>query len=56
MITDTQQTNAIIGSGQADQVAIGRAFLDNPRWAGTPLSISSWIVAAQSPVDGRAKV
>lgn len=32
MIIDAQQANDIIGSGQADQVAIGRAFLDDPRW------------------------
>lgn len=32
MITGSQQANDIIASGQADQVAIGRAFLDDPRW------------------------
>ncbi|WP_341643204.1 hypothetical protein [Thauera sp. SDU_THAU2] len=32
MITGSQQANDIITSGQADQVAIGRAFLDDPRW------------------------
>lgn len=32
MITDSQQANEIIESGKADQVALGRAFLDDPRW------------------------
>jgi len=32
MITSPQQANDIIASGQADQVAVGRAFLDDPRW------------------------
>jgi len=32
MITRSRQANDIVQSGQADQVAIGRAFLDNPRW------------------------
>ncbi|MDX3978517.1 oxidoreductase [Shinella sp.] len=32
MITGAQQANDLIENGQADQVAIGRAFLDDPRW------------------------
>jgi 2,4-dienoyl-CoA reductase-like NADH-dependent reductase (Old Yellow Enzyme family) len=32
MIADPQQADAIIKSGQADMVALGRAFLDDPRW------------------------
>ena len=32
MITGSRQANDIIRSGQADQVAIGRALLDDPRW------------------------
>ncbi|MCW5710575.1 oxidoreductase [Shinella sp.] len=32
MITGAHQANDLIRSGQADQVAIGRAFLDDPRW------------------------
>jgi 2,4-dienoyl-CoA reductase-like NADH-dependent reductase (Old Yellow Enzyme family) len=32
MITSAEQANHIVESGQADQVAIGRAFLDDPRW------------------------
>lgn len=32
MIADPQQANDIITSGQADQVALARALLDNPRW------------------------
>jgi 2,4-dienoyl-CoA reductase-like NADH-dependent reductase (Old Yellow Enzyme family) len=32
MIADAQQAEAIIASGQADTVALGRAFLDDPRW------------------------
>lgn len=32
MITGSQQANDVIENGQADQVAIGRAFLDDPRW------------------------
>jgi 2,4-dienoyl-CoA reductase-like NADH-dependent reductase (Old Yellow Enzyme family) len=33
MITDPRQADAIVASGQADLVALGRAFLRNPRWA-----------------------
>jgi 2,4-dienoyl-CoA reductase-like NADH-dependent reductase (Old Yellow Enzyme family) len=32
MIADPAQANAIITSGKADQVALARALLDNPRW------------------------
>jgi 2,4-dienoyl-CoA reductase-like NADH-dependent reductase (Old Yellow Enzyme family) len=32
MIVAPQQAEAIIASGQADQVALARAFLDDPRW------------------------
>ena len=32
MITGSQQANDLIESGKADQVAIGRGFLDDPRW------------------------
>ncbi|MGF1525302.1 MAG: NADH:flavin oxidoreductase/NADH oxidase [Candidatus Competibacterales bacterium] len=32
MIVDPHQAEEIIASGQADQVALGRAMLDNPRW------------------------
>ncbi len=32
MIADPQQANDIITSGQADQVALARALIDNPRW------------------------
>ena len=32
LITGAQQANDIIESGKADQVALGRAFLDDPRW------------------------
>lgn len=32
MIVDAHQAEAIIASAQADTVALGRAFLDNPRW------------------------
>ena len=33
LILDPKQANEIIESGCADQVAIGRGILDNPRWA-----------------------
>jgi NADPH2 dehydrogenase len=33
MIADPHQADAIIADRQADWVALGRAFLDNPRWA-----------------------
>ena len=33
LIVTPEQANAIIVAGQADQVALGRAFLDDPRWA-----------------------
>jgi 2,4-dienoyl-CoA reductase-like NADH-dependent reductase (Old Yellow Enzyme family) len=32
MIADPHQAESIIASGQADTVALGRAFLDDPRW------------------------
>jgi 2,4-dienoyl-CoA reductase-like NADH-dependent reductase (Old Yellow Enzyme family) len=32
MIADANQAEEVIASGQADTVAVGRAFLDNPRW------------------------
>ena len=33
MIADPYQAEAIVANGRADWVAIGRAFLDNPRWS-----------------------
>ncbi|MGE3248504.1 MAG: NADH:flavin oxidoreductase/NADH oxidase, partial [Beijerinckiaceae bacterium] len=33
LIVKPEQANAIIENGQADMVAIGRAFIDDPRWA-----------------------
>jgi len=32
LITSARQANAIIAEGQADQVALARALLDDPRW------------------------
>jgi NADPH2 dehydrogenase len=32
MIVEPRQANAIVASGQADMVAMARAFLDDPRW------------------------
>jgi 2,4-dienoyl-CoA reductase-like NADH-dependent reductase (Old Yellow Enzyme family) len=32
MIADPDQAEAIVASGEADMVAMARAFLDNPRW------------------------
>ncbi len=32
MIADATQANEIIATGQADQIALARALLDNPRW------------------------
>jgi 2,4-dienoyl-CoA reductase-like NADH-dependent reductase (Old Yellow Enzyme family) len=32
LITDPEQAEEIIASGQADMVALARAFLDDPRW------------------------
>ena len=32
MIADPAQAEAVVASGQADLVAMARAFLDNPRW------------------------
>lgn len=32
MILHPKQAESIVAAGQADMVAIGRAFLDNPRW------------------------
>jgi 2,4-dienoyl-CoA reductase-like NADH-dependent reductase (Old Yellow Enzyme family) len=32
MIADADQAEAILASGEADMVAMARAFLDNPRW------------------------
>jgi NADPH2 dehydrogenase len=33
LISDAHQAEEIVSSGQADLVAMGRAFLDDPRWA-----------------------
>jgi 2,4-dienoyl-CoA reductase-like NADH-dependent reductase (Old Yellow Enzyme family) len=33
LISDACQADEIVASGQADLVALGRAFLDDPRWA-----------------------
>jgi 2,4-dienoyl-CoA reductase-like NADH-dependent reductase (Old Yellow Enzyme family) len=33
LIATPQQAEAVIANGQADQVALGRAFLDDPHWA-----------------------
>jgi NADPH2 dehydrogenase len=33
LITDPEKAEQIVASGQADLVAIGRGFLDNPHWA-----------------------
>ena len=33
MIVDPHQAEAIVADGHADCVALGRGFLDNPRWA-----------------------
>jgi 2,4-dienoyl-CoA reductase-like NADH-dependent reductase (Old Yellow Enzyme family) len=33
MIVDPAQAEEIVAKGQADQAALARAFLDNPRWA-----------------------
>lgn len=32
MIVDPEQADSIIRDGKADTIALGRAFLDNPRW------------------------
>ena len=32
MIVSPQQAEAILVEGHADQIALARAFLDNPRW------------------------
>jgi 2,4-dienoyl-CoA reductase-like NADH-dependent reductase (Old Yellow Enzyme family) len=32
MIVDPRQAEAIVNAGQADFVALARAFLDDPRW------------------------
>jgi 2,4-dienoyl-CoA reductase-like NADH-dependent reductase (Old Yellow Enzyme family) len=32
MIADAEQAESVVASGQADMVAMARAFLDNPRW------------------------
>ena len=32
LITDPEQANAIVAEGKADIVALGRAFLADPRW------------------------
>jgi 2,4-dienoyl-CoA reductase-like NADH-dependent reductase (Old Yellow Enzyme family) len=33
LISDAHQAEGIVAGGQADMVALGRAFLDDPRWA-----------------------
>ena len=32
LITDPDQAEAVLVNGRADQIALGRAFLDDPRW------------------------
>jgi NADPH2 dehydrogenase len=46
LITEAAQAEAIVADGQADMIALGRAFLYNPRWA--------WHAAAElgGQVDG----
>lgn len=43
LITEPEQANAIVASGQAEMVALARAFLDNPHWV--------WHAAAALGVD-----
>lgn len=33
LITDPHKAEEIVAKGQADQIAVGRGFLDNPHWA-----------------------
>jgi 2,4-dienoyl-CoA reductase-like NADH-dependent reductase (Old Yellow Enzyme family) len=33
LITQPQKAEEIVANGQADQIAVGRGFLDNPHWA-----------------------
>lgn len=45
MITTPDQANAIVAAGQADLIAIGRGFLDDPRWpwrAAQALGADAW--------------
>ncbi|CAN5122662.1 NADH:flavin oxidoreductase/NADH oxidase [soil metagenome] len=39
MIADPEQAEAVLGEGQADMVALARAFLDDPRWGWRAASV-----------------
>ncbi len=53
MIAGPQQANAIIAAGEADQVALARAFLDDPRW-GWHAAEALGMAASQPPQYQRA--
>jgi len=49
LITDAQQAEAVLARGDADLVALARAFLYNPRWGWSAAAALQGQVQAQSP-------
>jgi 2,4-dienoyl-CoA reductase-like NADH-dependent reductase (Old Yellow Enzyme family) len=49
LITDPHQADAIVAAGDADLVALARAFLWNPRWAWHAAAALGGTVAAPRP-------
>lgn len=62
LITEPEQAEALIAAGKADQIALGRAFLNDPRWVwraaltlGAPISSPrQYLAARHSPVSPAA--
>ncbi|WP_458326843.1 oxidoreductase, partial [Bordetella pertussis] len=48
-IADPRQAQAIIETGQADQVALARAFLADPRWVGPSAPASGLVHGRGAP-------
>ena len=47
LITEPEQAEAVVASGQADMVALARGFLDDPHWAWH----AAWKLGAEVPVS-----
>jgi 2,4-dienoyl-CoA reductase-like NADH-dependent reductase (Old Yellow Enzyme family) len=51
MIADPKQADAIVASGDADMVAMARAFLDDPRWPWHAADVLGEAVEYPPPYD-----
>lgn len=63
LITEPEQAEALIAAGKADQVALGRAFLNDPRWVwraaltlGVPITSPRQYLAARHSAASPAAV